>query len=136
MPDPYECPFCRDFEAEDRLILAENNHALVFSDAYPAAEGHALIVSKRHVGSVFLLAPDEYRDLMLLIPVAWGIIVSTIAPTPGGYTIGINDGPVAGQTVPHVHIHLIPRHEGDVPNPRGGIRQIFTDDPYINADEA
>lgn len=87
--------------------------------------GHTLIIPDRHVASFFELADAEQRDLLKLVDVARADIDREFAPQ--GYNIGINDGAVAGQTVPHVHIHLIPRYTGDSPDPRGGVRWIFPD---------
>jgi diadenosine tetraphosphate (Ap4A) HIT family hydrolase len=77
----------------------------------------------RHVGSVFDLSPREIASI-------WELAREVRDRHCDGYTIGINDGPAAGQTVPHMHLHLIPRMLGDVPNPRGGIRNIFPNDEY------
>lgn len=130
---PITCVFCFDIEAEDRLVVFQNDHAIVFWDANPVTPGHALIIPTRHAVFMADLRPVEISNMMALMTVTQQLVTNTIAPIPGGFTIGINDGPIAGQTVPHVHMHLIPRHEGDVPNPRGGIRRIFPDDTYVRS---
>jgi diadenosine tetraphosphate (Ap4A) HIT family hydrolase len=85
---------------------------------YPSAPGHLLIIPKRHVKRVKDLNKAEYLDMHLLS-------YMHLNTTNDHYTIGYNDGKFAGQTVPHVHLHLIPRHEGDVEDPRGGIRWVL-----------
>lgn len=114
------CPFCT--EAERRAVHA-NAIGLVLRDAYPVSEGHTLIVPRRHVASFFDLERDEQAGLLDLLIQARGDLTSRYRPA--GFNIGINDGPTAGQTVPHVHIHLIPRYDGDVPDPRGGVRWLL-----------
>jgi diadenosine tetraphosphate (Ap4A) HIT family hydrolase len=88
-----------------------------------------LIIPLRHVGSFFDLT-DEDRSNMLTTLLYCRAVLSHSGVTD--FTIGINDGPAAGQTVPHCHMHLIPRRPDDVPNPRGGIRRIFPNDEYSN----
>ena len=81
------------------------------------------MIPKRHIGSFFDLNTDEREDLMALLQRARVVIDAEFKPD--GYNIGINDGPAAGQTVPHLHIHLIPRYKADLPDPRGGVRWII-----------
>jgi diadenosine tetraphosphate (Ap4A) HIT family hydrolase len=92
-------------------------------DAFPISPGHTLIIPKRHVGSFFELESDERAELLALLDEAK--VVADEEFSPQGYNIGINDGTAAGQTVPHLHIHLIPRYQGDRPDPRGGVRWII-----------
>jgi diadenosine tetraphosphate (Ap4A) HIT family hydrolase len=87
--------------------------------------GHTLVIPRRHIGSFFDLIPEERTDLLALLDEARKGIDAEFAPQ--AYNIGINDGPAAGQTVPHLHIHLIPRYDGDRPDPRGGVRWLFPD---------
>ncbi len=96
---------------------------LVVRDAFPISLGHTLIIPKRHVGSFFELAADERAELLALLDKAKTVVDKEFSPQ--GYNIGINDGAAAGQTVPHLHIHLIPRYQGDRPDPRGGVRWII-----------
>lgn len=92
-------------------------------DAFPVSPGHTLVIARRHVGSFFDLTEAERHDLLALLDHAKTQLDEEFQPL--GFNIGINDGSVAGQTVPHIHIHLIPRYQGDVPDPRGGVRWII-----------
>lgn len=95
----------------------------VIRDAFPVSPGHTLVISKRHLGSFFDLSDDERNGLMALL--AEAKLGTEAEFAPAGYNIGINDGPAAGQTVPHLHIHLIPRFADDLPDPRGGVRWVI-----------
>lgn len=99
--------------------------AVAVHDAFPVAPGHTLVIPLRHVGSFFELQESEQLAMLALLNRARARLEDEFAPD--GYTIGINDGPAAGQTVPHVHLHLIPRHAEDVPDPRGGVRWVIPD---------
>ncbi len=116
------CVFCEALK-DKRRIIGENEHAFSIYDRYPVNEGHALIMPKRHVKSFFDLDQNEINDMFALAKK----IKSTIDHDyhPDGYNLGINDGICSGQTVMHVHLHLIPRHEGDVPDPTGGVRGVI-----------
>lgn len=114
------CPFCAP--APER-ILVENDVALAMRDAFPVSTGHVLILPRRHARSFFEVTRDERAGLLALLDRARELLDAE--HRPDGYNIGINDGPAAGQTVPHLHIHLIPRYRGDRPDPRGGVRWIF-----------
>ena len=116
------CPFCT--LSPDR-ILRSNDHAIALRDAYPISPGHTLIVPRRHVGSFFEATADERTALLALLDEAKHGLDIEFAPA--SYNIGINDGPAAGQTVPHLHVHLIPRYDGDCADPRGGVRWIVPD---------
>lgn len=105
--------------------IKENDSAVALPDSYPVTEGHTLIVPKRLVVSIFDLTDKEILD-------CWRLLVSEkirleTALKPDGFNVGINVGSCAGQTVPHAHIHLIPRYHGDHPNPRGGVRAVIPD---------
>ena len=120
------CPFCT-LEA-GRITLA-NAHAVAVSDGFPVSPGHTLIIPKRHIGSLFEATKEERRALFDLLAAARSRLLES--HRPDGFNIGINDGAAAGQTVMHLHIHLIPRYAGDVADPRGGVRWIFPDKaPY------
>jgi diadenosine tetraphosphate (Ap4A) HIT family hydrolase len=106
-------------------ILVENEYAVWIPDAHPVSPGHSLIISKRHVESFFETPPAERAGILSLLDLAREHLNRDHAPS--GYNIGINEGPAAGQTVPHLHIHLIPRFTGDRKNPRGGVRWVIPD---------
>jgi len=117
------CPFC---QLPPERILHSNEHGRVIRDGYPISPGHTLVIPKRHVGSFFNISNEEREALLQLLEVAKAEL-DTSSPKPSAYNIGINDGAAAGQTVPHLHIHLIPRYEGDREDPRGGVRWIMPD---------
>ncbi|CAD5366923.1 AP-4-A phosphorylase [Rubrivivax sp. A210] len=114
------CPFCA---LPASRIVGASEHGLVVRDAYPVSTGHTLVIPRRHVGSFFDLLADERAELLTLLDTAKRDLDAEFSPH--GYNIGINDGAAAGQTVPHLHIHLIPRYQGDRADPRGGVRWIF-----------
>ncbi len=116
------CPFCS--LPPDRQLLA-NDRAVAVRDGFPVSPGHTLIIPRRHVASFFEVTDEERADLMRLLDAARDALDQQFRPA--GYNIGINDGIAAGQTVPHLHIHLIPRYEGDRDDPRGGIRWVLPD---------
>ncbi len=117
------CPFC---ELPPQRVLVSNAHGVVIRDAFPVSPGHTLIIPHRHIGSFFELTPPERESLLQLLNQARAQLQKS-SPTPDGFNIGINDGPAAGQTVPHLHVHLIPRYVGDVADPRGGLRWVIAD---------
>lgn len=115
------CIFC-DIDAFD--VQAENDYAYVINDAFPITEMHALIIPKRHVKTYFDLNADELGACHdLLNSMRSGILDEDSSVE--GFNIGMNNGTVAGQTIDHCHIHLIPRREGDVINATGGVRNII-----------
>ncbi len=116
------CPFCTLPPERIRLGSAR---AFVIDDGFPVSPGHALIIPRRHVASLFELDHDEQRELHALLTRARSRLLKE--RRPDGFNIGINDGVAAGQTVMHLHIHLIPRYLGDRADPRGGVRWIFPD---------
>ena len=85
--------------------------------------GHTLVIPNRHIGSFFDLSTEENDALFQLIREQKRVLDAEFAPH--AYNIGINDGPAAGQTVAHVHVHLIPRYRGDDADPRGGVRRVL-----------
>jgi diadenosine tetraphosphate (Ap4A) HIT family hydrolase len=114
------CPFCM-LPAERILILADE--ALVIRDAFPVSPGHTLVIPRRHIGSFFELSDAERTCMVELLARAKAEL--DLSFQPDGFNIGINDGAAAGQTVQHLHLHLIPRYRGDVPDPRGGVRWVM-----------
>lgn len=129
------CPFCT---LPRERIVHENAHAFAIRDGYPVSPGHTLIISRRHVQSFFDTTAEEKQDLLALLELASTPLSERLSfpepnttpfpersrREPDAFNIGINDGPAAGQTVPHLHIHLIPRYAGDVQDPRGGVRWV------------
>jgi diadenosine tetraphosphate (Ap4A) HIT family hydrolase len=122
MTDPVSCPCAFCALAPGRIILA-NDLAVAFRDAFPLSPGHTLIIPRRHAASFFDITKEEREAVFSLLDAAKkGLDAEHHAD---GYNIGINDGPAAGQTVGHLHLHLIPRYAGDQEDPRGGIRWII-----------
>jgi diadenosine tetraphosphate (Ap4A) HIT family hydrolase len=115
------CIFCHPRKEE---ILAENEYAQVVADNSPVSEGHCLIVPKRHIKTLFEATKEENQAFFELIQEAREIIQRQ-GLTPDGYNIGSNNDIAAGQSVFHLHIHVIPRYAGDVEQPKGGIRQVI-----------
>ena len=118
--DQSQCPFCH---LEKPRLLLENDFAAAFLDAFPVAEGHTLVVPKRHVASLFDLPEDEQAAVWKLVALVRGKLMAELKPD--GFNVGVNDGPAAGQTVMHAHVHVIPRRQGDAADPRGGVRWIM-----------
>jgi diadenosine tetraphosphate (Ap4A) HIT family hydrolase len=114
------CPFCE--AGVEHLVLA-SDHAIALPDAFPISDGHTLVVPRRHVESVFDLRPEEQADLWLLVARVRRKLIAD--HDPDGFNVGVNDGAAAGQTVSHAHVHVIPRSEGDVRDPRGGVRWVL-----------
>jgi diadenosine tetraphosphate (Ap4A) HIT family hydrolase len=103
--------------------INSNERAIALRDAFPVAPGHTLIVPKRVVASLFDLSEDELLDCWRLLRAERRRLETEMQCD--GFNIGVNVGDAAGQTVPHAHIHLIPRWQGDHPKPRGGIRAVI-----------
>jgi diadenosine tetraphosphate (Ap4A) HIT family hydrolase len=118
MKQDQPCPFC---SADDATL--SNHLAYVRFDKNPVTPGHCLIIPFRHVADFFATTADERDAMLSLADEAKQMLDRDFAPQ--GYNLGINIGVVAGQTVPHVHLHLIPRYPGDVENPRGGVRGVI-----------
>jgi len=98
-------------------------YALVVDDAFPVSRGHTLVIPRRHTADFFDLTREETTSLFQLLRQARTRLDSSLKPS--GYNIGVNVGQIAGQTVMHVHVHLIPRYMGDTPNPVGGVRNVI-----------
>jgi diadenosine tetraphosphate (Ap4A) HIT family hydrolase len=114
------CPFCTLFASR---IVAADALALVIRDGYPVSPGHTLVVPRRHIASIAHATRDEADAIWSLLADARRALDAELAPA--GYNIGINDGVAAGQTVMHLHVHLIPRFHGDRADPRGGVRWVI-----------
>jgi diadenosine tetraphosphate (Ap4A) HIT family hydrolase len=119
---PEECPFC---EPDESRLWLENSIGVVLWDAFPVTEGHTLVVPKQHIGSIYELSADKQTALWQLVAEARRRLSEDLHPD--GFNIGVNDGLTAGQTIMHAHIHVIPRYQGDVPDPRGGVRWVLPD---------
>jgi diadenosine tetraphosphate (Ap4A) HIT family hydrolase len=115
------CPFCHRSKRIE--VICENDYAWATLDIYPVNPGHALIIPKRHFPSFFDITKKEYFAVFDLIKKVKDILNEKFQPD--GYNIGININESAGQTIPHVHIHIISRYKGDVENPRGGVRNVI-----------
>ena len=116
------CIFC-EIATTDRVI-DQTDHTFVIRDAFPVTEGHTLIIPKRHVADYFDLNPSETSDIQELLQ-KHKALIEVNDESVDGFNIGINVGATAGQTVFHVHVHLIPRRIGDVENPKGGVRGVI-----------
>ncbi len=115
------CIFCE--MPTDRIVL-ENDYWYVVFDNYPVTERHALIILKQHVESFFLINNEEIVSLNeILKELKFNLQMDDL--TISGFNVGVNVGEMAGQTIMHVHVHLIPRRRGDVKNPRGGVRHLI-----------
>lgn len=117
-----DCPFCIVQKTEK--ALHENEHAFAILDKYPVTDGHTLVIPRRHVTNYFELSQYELvacHDLIKFIERSLQEEDKTI----DGFNIGLNNGEVAGQTIDHLHFHLIPRRKGDTDNPRGGVRGVI-----------
>lgn len=115
------CPFCHP--SPRRQLLTETPHSYAMLDGYPVSKGHALIIPKAHVANFFDLSLAQQQDCWLVAGDVQRRLASRYAPA--GFTVGLNVGAAAGQRWAHASIHVIPRYEGDVANPSGGIRNIL-----------
>jgi len=114
------CPFCG---LEPERILEETPLVRTILDAYPVSPGHTLVITRRHVPDLFEVTVAEREAIWEAVWRARDRL--TAEHTPTGFNVGVNIGAAAGQTVPHVHVHLIPRYSGDVADPRGGVRGVI-----------
>ena len=108
----------------DPVSLADDLFAIV-SDKFPISPGHTLIIARRPVARFQELTSAEKARLLVWIDWTQQHMASHLTPTPDAFNLGVNDGPAAGQTMPQLHFHVIPRYTGDVPDPRGGIRHVI-----------
>jgi len=121
-----DCLFCN---YDKTKYIAENTYGFAIYDEFPVNKGHALIIPKRHFESYFDATHEEITGLYALMNDVKEIVDDEFSPD--GYNVGVNVGEWGGQTIMHLHMHMIPRYKGDVENPRGGIRK-FKDElvPY------
>lgn len=117
-----ECLFCKVYQSNKDRIIEDNESCFAIYDTFPVNLGHALIIPKRHFSSWFEADEKEVQDIARLLKQCKAIIDEAYHPT--GYNVGINIGEDAGQTIMHLHVHLIPRYKGDVDNPKGGVRRL------------
>ena len=114
------CIFCN---TKGEKLVAENALAQAVYDTYPVSPGHVLVIPRRHVATIWDLSEEEYASCFALVRQARAIIEARHGTN--AFNVGVNCGVLAGQSVMHAHIHLIPRYRGDVPDPRGGIRNVI-----------
>ena len=114
------CIFCN--VSQDKVI-AQNHLCFAIYDGFPVSIGHILIIPKRHVADYFSLTEDELMAMQQMMRELKHRL--DVDLSPDGYNVGVNVNEAAGQTVYHVHMHLIPRYKGDVDNPRGGVRGVI-----------
>ena len=121
VPDtPPPCVFCA---FEDKTLVWESDLVVAFRDGFPVSEGHTLIVPRRHVATYFEASALEQSEIWRAVDDVRRNLDATLAPD--GYNVGFNAGEAAGQTVMHLHVHVIPRFEGDMEDPRGGVRHVI-----------
>jgi diadenosine tetraphosphate (Ap4A) HIT family hydrolase len=125
------CIFCNP---KDEEILAENDLALLITDNSHVSKGHCLIIPKRHAKTYFDITADEHLAFADLLNKA-KIRIEAQGHKPDGYNIGSNNGIAAGQSVFHLHMHIIPRYTGDVEQPKGGVRQVLPKKALYNLDD-
>ena len=116
------CPFCHLAEAR---IWVQTDSAVAVLDEFPVSPGHTLIIPEAHLSTLLELSENDLNEIWALVAHVRKQLIEKYQPA--GFNIGINEGRAAGQTVDHAHIHLIPRFEGDVPDPRGGVRWVIPD---------
>lgn len=115
------CIFCQ--RVAHNQVVAANELAAAFHDAFPVSPGHTLVVPRRHVADFFELTEPERAAVLAIVVQVKGLLDGS--KRPDGYNVGLNVGAAAGQTVGHAHVHVIPRYEGDADDPRGGVRWIM-----------
>ena len=116
-----QCPFCDILE--DRKLI-ENNLAFGIPDNFPVTPFHSLVIPKRHVAYYFDLTESEIIACNRILK-SLKVAIAKVDPTVVGFNIGVNAGLSAGQTIFHCHVHVIPRRDGDVENPKGGVRGVI-----------
>ena len=118
MSEHQNCIFC----GEPKMVI-ENRLAFAHYDSYPVNPGHCLIIPRRHVAEYFDATAEEKAAIWALVDEMKTVIDKEYSPD--GYNIGVNIGVAAGQSVRHIHIHMIPRYKGDMEDPRGGVRGVI-----------
>jgi diadenosine tetraphosphate (Ap4A) HIT family hydrolase len=115
------CVLCE--QVSKGVLVAQNDLAVAIADAFPLSPGHHLVITRRHEADFFALDREEIMAIVDLVASVREHIAARFEPD--GFNVGVNVGEAGGQTIPHVHVHLIPRYYGDVVDPRGGIRQLI-----------
>ena len=110
-------------EISTEAWVASNALAFAIRDRYPVTLGHTLVITRREVSPWFEASVQERREVMALVDEVVAQLDGLYSPA--GYNVGFNAGAAAGQTVPHLHVHVIPRYEGDMADPRGGVRHVL-----------
>jgi diadenosine tetraphosphate (Ap4A) HIT family hydrolase len=116
------CVFCKVKENKENIIY-EDNQVYAIYDVFPVSKGHVLVITKRHIDNYFDTTNAERDSISLALFELKKMLDLRYAPN--GYNIGINNGIAAGQTIMHLHVHLIPRYQDDVEDPRGGVRGVI-----------
>lgn len=114
------CLFCK----KDLKIILENELAIVVRDSFPVTKGHSLVIPRRHTDSYFEITQPEINAMHSLIQQVRTDLKNSDSRI-SGFNLGINQGTSAGQTIMHTHLHVIPRRDGDMENPRGGVRHVI-----------
>ena len=114
------CPFCN---LEPDRIWVQTDSAIAFLDGFPVSPGHTLIIPDQHIGALMELPETDLNEIWSLVAHVRLLLIEKYKPN--GFNIGVNEGLAAGQTIPHAHIHIIPRYNHDVPDPRGGVRWVI-----------
>ncbi len=127
-----DCLFC---QLREERIIGQCDLTMAFLDSCPVSTGHALIIPKRHVATYFDITEQEQNAIAKSLQKAKLILDEEFSPD--GYNIGVNNGEAAGQSIMHLHVHLIPRYKGDVENPKGGVRWVISNkaDYWSNRDK-
>ena len=121
MPEEHAgCPFC---PVDPSRVIGSWGSVYAVADAYPVSSGHTLVIPYRHCATAFDLDSVEWSDMYVAVAALKQRMDEL--HSPDGYNVGFNVGLSGGQTVMHAHLHVIPRYEGDVPNPRGGLRGVI-----------
>lgn len=118
-----KCYFCNYYKTKRPNIYLEDDRFYAVFDPAPVSKGHCQIIPKQHVDDLFELKPEDIIELYKFIVRAKKILDKKYSPE--GYNIGVNCGPAAGQSIMHLHIHIIPRYAGDIKDPKGGVRNLF-----------
>lgn len=123
MDSPLLLPFFGDVERA--RVLALDDLFAVISDMFPISPGHTLIIARRKVARFQDLTDAEKAGLLSWVDWTEQHLSAHLSPAPDAFNLGLNDGPAAGQTMPQLHFHVIPRYAGDVSDPRGGVRWVI-----------